>query len=441
MRDRWLSLFLELPVALKPDVSRSRQDEVSRWWIRVGWALSLSLVLILTACQGEPIQPAWGSEQKLLAEAWTYVDRAYVDPEFNGQNWWQVRQDLLSQSLPDRQTTYRAIESMLALLEDPFTRFLDPDQYQQLQTSTAGELNGVGLQIAIDDQLQVVVIAPIEGSPAERAGLQSGDLIIEVDRVSVEGFTLDEVADRMRGPMGSAVELTIQRNQQTFSVTLTRESIDLNSVRSQQVTDPETGELVTYVRLSQFNGKAAQQLRDIVETADVEPVEGYVLDLRNNPGGLLQAAIEIGQMLIDRGDIVLVTTRNGVQDSIATTPERISTKPWAVLVNSGSASASEVLAGALQDSGHGILVGTQTFGKGLIQSLFELDDGSGLAITTAKYLTPKGRDINKQGIEPDIQVALPADAQLTVDRVATEADVQFSAALEVLRTQRSDLSA
>ncbi len=403
-----------------------------RWAMTVmGIALS---ILLLAGCQLQGAQTQWGEEQKLVASAWAYVDRAYVDPNFNGQNWWSVRQKILAQPLPDRQSTYTAIRSMVETLEDPFTRFLDRDQYSRLQTSTAGELSGVGLQIAIDENQNVIIIAPIEGTPATTAHLQAGDQILEIDSFPLDGLTLDQIAERMRGPTGSRVVLTIKRNDAVFQVDLSRAPIAINPVRAKQIADPETGQMVAYIRLNQFNGNAAQEVKEAIEAANNSSASGLVLDLRNNPGGLLQAAIEIGQFLISQGDIVVVTTRNGVQDSIATTPDSLTLVPLVVLVNEGSASASEVLAGALQDSGRGILVGSKTFGKGLIQSLFELEDGSGLAVTTAKYMTPKGRDINQLGIVPDVEIPLPTDTVLRVDTLGTEADPQFVAALSILRS-------
>lgn len=393
----------------------------------------LSVWIGLTACQGvQSTRLQWGEEQKLLASAWTYVDRAYVDPGFNGQDWWKVRQSFLGQPLATREDTYQALRDMLATLEDPFTRFLDPQHYRSLQTSTSGELSGVGLQIAIDEQDQIVVIAPIEGSPAATVGIQSHDFIVAVDGESIQGLSLDRVAEMMRGTTGSVVNLTLRREEEIFTVTIVRESIAINPVRTQWIPGNTPEKAVVYLRLNQFNGKATEEVRDAILAAETDdlPVEGYILDLRNNPGGLLQAAIDIAQFWISEGDIVLVTGRNGIQDSISATHEVLTQSPLVVLVNQGSASASEVLAGALQDSGRALLVGTRTFGKGLIQSLFELNDGSGIAVTTAKYLTPSGRDINALGILPDIWV--DTNQSLTVETIATDKDPQFKVALESL---------
>lgn len=419
---------------------RTTQNLRQRWrWpqLMILGCLLISL-LAMAACEAQGAA-RWGEEQKLVAAAWTYVDRAYVDPSFNDQDWWGVRRRILSQPILDQQAAYQAITEMLDTLGDPFTRFLDREHYQSLQTSTAGELSGVGLQIAIDDANQVRVIAPIEGSPAQAAGVISGDRILAIDGQTSEGLSLDAVAERMRGPMGSQVELLIQRQEEpSFTVRLTRAAIAINPVRTKILPDLLGGQSVAYIRLNQFNGNATQQVEEAIQSAEAEPVGAYVLDLRNNPGGLLQAAIEIGQLWLPGGNIVLVTDRNGIQEAIAANSEVQTEAPLAVLVNQGSASASEVLAGALQDNGRAVLVGTRTFGKALIQSLFRLEDGSGLAVTTAKYLTPQGRDINQQGIEPDQVVDLPESARvLTLETLATEADLQFMAAIERLREQQA----
>lgn len=420
-------------------VDRRGVGWLGRRWFHLLLVIGVGVCLLgMTACEAQGAT-RWGQEQKLVASAWTYVDRAYVDPSFNQQDWWGVRRRLLSQPLPDRQASYRVIEEMLDSLGDPFTRFLDREHYQSLQTSTAGELSGVGLQIAIDEADRVQVITPIEGSPAQAAGVLSGDRILAIDGEPCRGLSLDAVAERMRGPLDSQVELRIQRGEEEpFTVRLTRAAIAINPVRTQILPDLWQGQPVAYIRLNQFNGNATQQVEEAIRNGEAESVGAYVLDLRNNPGGLLQAAIEIGQFWLSGETIVLVTDRNGIQEAIEANAQVLTQAPLAVLVNQGSASASEVLAGALQDNHRALLVGNRTFGKALIQSLFRLEDGSGLAVTTAKYLTPLGRDINRQGIEPDRVVELPESARvLTLETLATDADLQFMAAIQLLREQNA----
>ncbi|MGB3311058.1 MAG: carboxyl-terminal processing protease CtpA [Nodosilinea sp.] len=371
------------------------------------------------------------NEQNLVAEVWRIVNRAYVDETFNHQNWWFTRQRTLEKSLANRADTYQAIQDMLAGLEDPYTRLLPPAQYRSLQTSTAGELTGVGLQISKDDHPGWLrVIAPIEGSPAEQAGIQPQDMVLEIDGTATTDLTLDEAAARMRGRQGTTVTLQLRRPDEPTprQVSLTRDVITLNPVVAALKTTPE-GQRVGYLRLSQFNGNAVDKLAEAVRDLAAQGAEGYLLDLRNNPGGLLQAGIEIARLWLPQGTIVYTVNRQGILDSFEAFGQSITDAPLVVLVNEGTASASEILAGALQDNGRANLVGSTTFGKGLIQSLFDLSDGAGLAVTVAKYETPAHHDINKLGITPDRVVA---SVPLNRDTVATEADPQYQAALEVL---------
>ncbi|MGF1575493.1 MAG: S41 family peptidase [Cyanophyceae cyanobacterium] len=382
----------------------------------------LLLIVMLTACQSTSAQ-AWSDGQKVVAAAWSYVDKAYVDPSFNHQNWWGLRQRLLARDLSTPEATHAAIEEMLASLGDPFTRFLDRNRYDSLQTSTAGELSGVGLQIAINDDGQVIIMTPMVGSPAEAAGILSGDQIIGVAGKPVQGWSLDDVAEALRGLPDTQIAITLARQDEVVDVTLTRATIEINPVQA-SIIETQAGSPVAYIRLGQFNGHSAADMRAALTAAQQERVSAYILDLRNNPGGLLQAAIEIAGLWIPEGDIVQVMGRNGIVDSISASHQDLVQDPLVVLINGGSASASEVLAGALQDSGRAQLVGSRSFGKGLIQSLFDLPDGSGIAVTTAKYLTPSGHDINHEGIDPDITVLWSP--------VAREPDPQLAAALIAL---------
>lgn len=371
-------------------------------------------------------------EQKLVAEVWRIVNRAYLDETFNHQNWWFVRQRVLKQSLSDRNSTYEAIRDMLALLEDPYTRLLQPQQYQSLQTSTSGELTGVGLQIAKDDDDSVLrVIAPIEGSPADGANLQPQDQILEIDGASTLGMTLDEAASRMRGAPGTKVMLLVQRlgDEPPFPVELTRDVVSLNPVSASISHTPE-GLAVGYLRLSQFNANAREELATAIQHLEDQGAIAYILDLRNNPGGLLQAGIEIARLWLDQGTIVYTVSRQGILESYTAHGPALTEAPLVVLVNEGTASASEILAGALQENGRATLVGNVTFGKGLIQSLFDLSDGSGLAVTVAKYETPNHHNINRQGIMPDRVVESPP--LLARRQFGTDADPQYQAAVNLL---------
>ncbi|MEM9264672.1 MAG: carboxyl-terminal processing protease CtpA [Cyanobacteria bacterium P01_F01_bin.13] len=390
-------------------------------------AIGIATILILGF--GHSPALAFTEQQKLVMEVWRIVNRAYLDETFNHNNWWFTRENALKRPLNTWEDAYQEAQAMLQKLDDPYTRFLPPEQYQSLQTNTSGELLGVGLQIAKDEDNQHLrVIAPIVGSPAERAGLSPKDEITAINGISTQSFSLDEAAARMRGPVGTIVTLGIERvGAAPFEVNLTRERINLNPVFSELRT--EDGNKVGYIRLGQFNGNAVEDVREALTSLERQDAAGYVLDLRNNPGGLLQAGIEIARLWLDEGTIVYTVNRQGILESFEAGTAALTQKPLVLLVNEGTASASEILAGALQDNNRAQLVGETTFGKGLIQSLFDLSHGSGLAVTVAKYETPDHHDINKLGITPDQVVTTEP---LTRAQFATERDPQYEMAVETL---------
>lgn len=379
-----------------------------------------------------PAASALTEEQKLFSQAWRIVSQSYVDDSFNHQNWWALREKTLKKGLNDREATYDAIQKMLASLDDPFTRLLKPSQYRSLQVNTSGELSGVGLQIALDAETgELQVVAPIAGSPADKAGIQPRDRILEINGTLTSTLTLDEAAARMRGAVGTAVKLKIQAKAgESKSVDLIRDRIALNPVYASLDSQPDTP-AVGYIRLTQFSANAKTEVESAINRLEAQGAKSYVLDLRNNPGGLLQAGIEIARLWLDQGTVVYTVNRQGSLGSFEAGGQALTKAPLVVLVNQGTASASEILAGALQDNGRAKLVGEKTFGKGLIQSLFDLTDGSGLAVTVAKYETPNHHDIHKLGISPDLQVALEP---ITFDQVGTQADQQYQAALKLLKS-------
>jgi carboxyl-terminal processing protease len=389
----------------------------------------LLLPILLTFALSRPAI-ALTEEQKLVSEAWRLVNRTYLDDTFNHQNWAVVRQTILKQQLLDKNSTYKAIEQMLASLDDPFTRFLRPEQYRSLQVNTSGELTGVGLQIALTKTGQLEVVAPIAGSPAEKAGIQAHDQIIQIDGIPTTKITLDEAAARMRGAIGSRVSLMLERQGDSREIQLVRDRIALNPVVAELRSSAQEVP-IGYIRLSQFNANAVTEFARAIAQLEKQGAEAYILDLRNNPGGLLQAGIEIARLWLDQGTIVYTVNRQGIQGSFEAFGSALTHDPLVVLVNQGTASASEILAGALQDNDRAQLVGEKTFGKGLIQSLFNLSDGSGLAVTIAKYETPNHRDIHKLGITPDRVVSLEA---ITREQLGTEGDQQYQAAVELLRS-------
>ena len=395
---------------------------------RVGILLLLPILLVF-ALWTQPAA-ALTEEQKLVSEAWRIVNRTYLDDTFNQQNWAAVRQKILKQPLKDKESAYVAIEQMFASLDDPFTRFLKPEQYRSLQVTTSGELTGVGLQIALTKTGELEVVAPIAGSPAEKAGIRSHDRIVQINGISTAEITLDEAAARMRGAIGSSVSLLLERDGDSTEIQLVRDRIALNPVVA-QLRSAAQGVPIGYIRLSQFNANAVAELAHAIARLEKQGADAYILDLRNNPGGLLQAGIEIARLWLDAGTVVYTVNRQGIQGSFEAFGPALTHDPLVVLVNQGSASASEILAGALQDNGRAQLVGEKTFGKGLIQSLFNLSDGSGLAVTVAKYETPNHTDIHKLGITPDRVVPLEA---ITREQVGTETDQQYQAAVELLRS-------
>jgi len=401
-------------------------------WVGRFWRLGCSLVLVFCLVLGGFVSPALAmtQEQKLVYEVWRIVNRSYLDGTFNNQNWVDVRQKALKHYFPNQKAAYTTIQDMLKSLDDPFTRFLEPEKYRSLQVNTSGELTGVGLQIAFNPQTGILeVIAPIENSPAQKAGLKPRDRILKIEGLSTENLSIDEAAARMRGPAGSVVTLLISRaGEQDQEVVLVRDRIALNPVISDLRLSPE-GDKIGYLRLSQFSANAVKELAHAVSILEKKGASAYILDLRNNPGGLLQAGIEVARLWLDSGTIVYTVNRQGIQGNYEAFGPSLTKDPLVILVNQGTASASEILAGALQDNHRAQLIGETTFGKGLIQSLFELSDGSGLAVTIAKYETPNHRDINKLGIKPDQIIPQPP---INREQIGTEKDAQYQAAIELL---------
>ncbi len=375
------------------------------------------------------------SPKEVIDEVWQLVDRTYVDATFNHVDWEAVRTEYLDKDYASRDAAYDAVREMLALLDDPYTRFMDPQEFRNMQIDTSGELTGVGIQITQEeDTNEIVVVSPIEDTPAFEAGLRAQDIITAIDGESTEGMDLDDAVSRIRGKVGSSVTLTIRRGEEVIDFELVRARIEIHPVRY-AVRDSFEGP-VGYIRLTQFSGNAAGEMRAAIEDLESQNVTGYILDLRSNPGGLLFASIEIARMWLNDGTIVSTVNRQGIVDEEVANSRALTDKPLVVLVDGGSASASEILSGALQDNERAQLVGTKTFGKGLVQSVRSLPDGSGVAITIAKYLTPSGRDINKQGIEPDVSVELTEEERefLSEDRerIGSLEDPQYAKAQELL---------
>jgi carboxyl-terminal processing protease len=324
-------------------------------------------------------------------------------------------------------------------LGDRYTRFLDPEQYQALTNQTSGELSGVGMRLTLDEaDRRLTVLEPMENSPAMLAGIESGDLILEIDGQSTDNMRVEEAAQLIRGDVGTQIKLRIARpGVEEFDVTLTRARIALPAVHYSLKQEGATQ--VGYIRLSEFSSHAAEQMREAIENLEQQNVQGFVLDLRGNPGGLLYASIDIAQMWLNEGDIVHTVDRDGFSEDFQAQDRALTNLPLAVLVDNNSASASEILAGALQDNGRATIIGDRTFGKALVQSVHKLSDGSGLAVTIAHYYTPNGTDISQRGITPDVRVDMNSAAQVRTSSdgslLGTQQDPCYMQAVSNLQAQ------
>jgi carboxyl-terminal processing protease len=312
---------------------------------------------------------------------------------------------------------------------------MDPNQFRNMQMDTSGQLTGVGIQLSQDEATKkLTVIAPIEDTPASRAGILARDIILKIDDKPTEGMDVNDAIRLIRGEEGTPITLTIQRAGQELQFSLVRAKIELHPVRFSKKVEGNNN--IGYIRLNQFSANASQEMENALKELERQKVDGYVLDLRSNPGGLLNASIEIARMWLEEGTIVSTVNRRGETDRQEANHTPLTNKPLVILVDGGSASASEILSGALQDNKRAALVGTKTFGKGLVQSVRGLGDGSGLAVTIAKYLTPNGTDINHAGIAPDVEIALTDEQRKTLqtdrEKVATVNDPQYIKALELL---------
>ena len=379
------------------------------------------------------------SPKVVLDEAWQIVNREYVDGSFNQTDWQATRQTLLEKNYTSREQAYEALRQALDGLDDPYTRFLDPEQFKTLTNQTSGEMSGVGMQLKEDELTKVItVVNVVENSPAMKAGLLPGDQILEIDGKPTSSLTVSAAAKLIRGDVGTDVVLQIMRSGETeFDVTLTRARIELQAVR--YALKREGKKRIGYIHLQEFSAHAGEQMQKAIENLDNQNADGYVLDLRGNPGGLLRISIDIARMLMDKGAIVSTVDRNGDKQELRANRSALTDKPIVVLVDGDSASASEILAGALKDNGRAVIMGDQTFGKALVQSVHSLSDGSGLAVTIAHYYTPKGTDISKKGVTPDISINLTDSQKRRLYRqpgaIATISDPYYSRAVNLLKNQ------
>jgi len=369
------------------------------------------------------------SYKEVIDHVWQIVYRDFLDTsgKFQKSNWIKLRKEFLSKTYSDSNEAYEAIRNMLSNLDDSYTRFLEPREFNQMRIDTSGELTGVGIQIVKDKESDdLIIISPIEGTPAFDAGIKARDKILSIDDISTEGMKIEEAVKLIRGQRGTKVKLGILRGSQSFFKTLSREKIEIKSVSS-KVNQTKNGLSIGYVRIKQFNANASKETRDAIKNLETKKVAGYVLDLRSNPGGLLESSIDISRQFDNQGKIVITVSKDGFREINKAKGQALTNKPLVVLVNEGSASASEIVSGAIKDNNRGKLVGKKTFGKGLVQSMRTLVDGSGLTVTVAKYLTPNGTDINKFGIAPDIEVRMNMLSDFQRE-IGTRKDKQYNAA-------------
>lgn len=342
--------------------------------------------------------------QSLYYNAWKLIKDSFYDQTFKGQNWsrWHHHYDGKLKTMDD---SHKAIETMLASLADPYTRFLDKEAFTEEKDQIEAHLFGVGMQLSMTDDHKVTVIVPIQDTPAFQAGIMAGDEITQVDGKSIQGQSLDQVVKQIRGPIGTEVEITYLRKTVSKKVKLKRAEIPIKAVTTDDFLPGNIG----YIRLESFiSNKATVEVKKSLEK--LKSADGIIIDLRNNPGGLLTNAVEIASLFLpNRCTIVSTIDAEGYKQTTPVTGDPSCSLPLVVLINGSSASASEILSGALRDNGRAKLVGEKSFGKGLVQAINRLPDGSGINVTIAKYLTPNDTDINKTGIIPDYPVKVEFD--------------------------------
>ena len=380
----------------------------------------------------------------IIDEMWQIVNNEFVNYEFNQAEWLEKRRELLSQDYDNLKQAYKAIREALKDLDDPYTRFLPPNEFSVLTSQTTGELSGVGVRLAIDKRTsEIYIIEAVRNSPAMEAGLKRGDRLIRINGKPTALMTLEQAQKAIAGELGTEVSLQLSRRDKgIFQVTLKRAEIEIAAVTYHLEEDEQ--HRIGYIKLDEFSSHATEQMKQAIEALGEQQVSGYVLDLRGNPGGLLFASVDIARLWLEKGEIVSTIDRKGGDRHFWANGTSLTDLPLVVLVNQWSASASEILAGALKENGRATVVGTPTYGKGTVQSVHNLSDGSGLAVTIARYYPPSGTDINQKGISPNIYLELTMEQQARLKSDpslwGTKADPQYSRAISVLKGRSAPIS-
>lgn len=358
------------------------------------------------------------SPQNLYDRTWQIVKNEYYDPNFNHQHWarWKNRYDGKIQTEEDAKV---AIDTMLASLDDPYSRFLTKEEFSEQNTSITSKISGIGVNI-INDSGKIRIISVIENTPAQFADVHAGDIILAIDGKKVSGLSLAEVSNLVKGPTNTFVSVDILRNNERINKKIIRKEIKIKTVKSYIENN------IGYIQISSFiSNSTPNEFLEALENTN--NTEGLIVDLRGNTGGLLTNAIFVANLFIEKGRLVSIVGRNGYRyDVMARDTDLEIKKPVIVLVNGASASASEILSGALKDYHKAKIIGTRTYGKGMVQKIIPLPNKTGINLTIAKYLTPKGKDINKKGISPDIEV------EFTPKDISNRKDVQLETAKHVL---------
>lgn len=340
-----------------------------------------------------------------------------------------VKMEYVEKKVDDQKLVKGAIDGMLSMLDDPYTRYIAPDEFKQMNEEREGSFSGIGIQIGTRDN-KLTVIAPIEDTPAWRAGLKAGDWIKSIDGKNTETMIVDDAVKLIRGKEGTAIKLLIYRedSKKTLEISVTRGKIENKVVKFKMIKNN-----IGYLRLTTFmQNNSPEEMKNAINALKKQGMSALIFDIRSNPGGLLHNAVDIGSLFVSEGPIVRIVDRDGKEEKLNASGRIALDKntPMAVLIDGGSASASEIVAGTLKDNQRAILIGTRTFGKGLVQTVHNLSNGSGIAITTNKYLTTKGTDINKKGIEPDVLVTVPKEV---LDKPYSESlDVQLQKAIGLM---------